>query len=123
MINTTFTYEYSAERNKEVENIRKKYLPKEENKFERLKKLDRNVQNAGTVESLCIGITGCLIFGVAMCMGLGAIDGARWLMILLGVVGIVVMLPAYFIHKAIRKKIKEKLVPEILALSEEIMQK
>ena len=41
MLNSTFTYQYSAEKNKEVENIRSKYLPKEENKFERLKHLDR----------------------------------------------------------------------------------
>ena len=121
MINTTFTYQYSAERNKKIENIRKKYLPKEENKFEKLKNLDRKVQNAGVVEGLCTGIIGALIFGVAMCIGLGALDGARWLAVLLGIVGTTVMLPAYFVYKKIAQKVKNELTPEILTLSEEIM--
>ena len=44
MENTTFNYTYSAERNKEVESIRNKYMPREESKLERLKKLDLRVQ-------------------------------------------------------------------------------
>lgn len=122
MLNATFTYQYSAEKNKEVENIRSKYLPKEENKFERLKHLDRKVQNAGVIESLCVGIVGSLVFGVGMCIGLGAIAGKMWLAVVLGVIGTIIMIPAYFIYKKIAQNVKEELAPEILKLSEEIMQ-
>ena len=43
MENNTFSYNYSATRNKEVESIRKKYLPHEESKLETLKRLDYRV--------------------------------------------------------------------------------
>ena len=38
----TFRYTYSAKEQSEVEAIRKKYLPPEENKMEQLRKLDRS---------------------------------------------------------------------------------
>lgn len=122
MLNATFTYQYSAERNKEVENIRQKYLPKGENKLEKLKQLDRRVKKAGIIESLCVGIFGLLIFGVGMCIGLGAIAGKMWLAVVLGIIGTIIMIPAYFIYKKISKDVKAELTPEILKLSEEIMQ-
>ena len=38
----TFEYTYSAKQQQEIENIRKKYLPKEEDKMEQLRRLDRS---------------------------------------------------------------------------------
>ena len=37
----TFTYTYSAKQQEEIRNIRKKYLPREEDKMEQLRRLDR----------------------------------------------------------------------------------
>lgn len=51
-----FSYIYSAKENKEILEIRKKYLPREESKLDELKRLDKIVQTSGTVESLCAGI-------------------------------------------------------------------
>lgn len=116
-----FTYNYSAEKNNEVANIRKKYLPKQEDKLETLKKLDARVKRAGVAESLSVGIVGCLIFGVAMCFGLKVFSASAFVTVLLGVLGVIVMLPAYPLYKRINSKVKEKLTPEILRLSEEII--
>ena len=116
-----FTYQYSAEQNREVEHIRKKYLPKEESKLERLRKLDGRVKSAGMVPALCMGIVGCLIFGVGMCFGLDVFEGADWLSVLIGLIGVTVMLPAYPLYKRIASKTKAELTPEILRLSDEIM--
>ena len=121
MENNTFRYNYSAVRNKEVESIRNKYLPREESKLERLKKLDLRVQMAGTIESLCLGIVGSLVFGIGMCFFLGVFVGAAWLTALLMVLGAVIMIPAYPIYRCISRKTKAELTPEILRLSEEIM--
>ena len=121
MENNTFNYTYSAARNKEVESIRKKYMPHEESKLERLKKLDFRVQMAGTVESLCFGIVGALVFGIGMCFFLDVFAGAVWLTALLMVLGTVMMIPAYPIYKRIAQRTKAELTPEILRLSEEIM--
>ena len=121
MENNTFSYNYSAARNKEVESIRRKYMPHEESKLERLKKLDLRVQMAGTIESLCFGIVGVLIFGIGMCFFLDVFAGAAWLTALLIVLGTIIMIPAYPIYRRIARKTKTELTPEILRLSEEIM--
>ena len=121
MENATFNYQYSASRNKEVEDIRSKYLPKEESKLEALKRLDLQVQMAGTIESLCFGIVGALVFGIGMCFFLDVFAGAAWLTALLMVLGAVIMIPAYPIYRRIARKTKAELTPEILRLSEEIM--
>ena len=121
MENGNFTYQYSAAKNREVENIRKRYLPAEESKIEKLKRLDRRVQNAGFIESMTLGIVGCLIFGIGMCFGLDVFGGADWLAFLFGGIGTLVMLPAYPVYRRIYGKTKQKLTPEILKISEEII--
>ena len=121
MENKSFTYNYSAARNKEVENIRRKYLPEEESKLETLKRLDYKVQSAGMIESLCIGIIGALVFGIGMCFFLEVFAGVAWLTALFMIIGTLLMIPAYPIYRRIAHRTKEKLTPEILRLSEEIM--
>ena len=116
-----FTYQYSAKQNREVERIRRKYLPREEDKMETLRKLDAKVQMAGTLPSLCIGVMGCLIFGIGMCFGLDVFEGADWLTLLFCIPGVITMLPAYPVYKHISKKTKAELTPEILRLSVEII--
>lgn len=121
MENKPFTYNYSAARNKEVENIRRKYLHEEESKLETLKRLDYKVQSAGMIESLCIGIIGALVFGIGVCFFLDVFAGAVWLTALFMIIGTLLMIPAYPIYRRIAHRTKEKLTPEILRLSEEIM--
>ena len=121
MENNTFSYNYSAARNKEVESIRRKYMPRAESKLERLKKYDRRVQMAGTIESLCFGVAGALVFGLGMCFFLDVFVGAAWLSALFMIIGSLIMIPAYPIYKRIASKTKAELTPEILRLSEEII--
>ena len=121
MENNTFSYNYSAVRNKEVERIRNKYKPRVESKLERLKKLDLRVQMAGTIESLCFGVVGALVFGIGMCFFLDVFAGAAWLSALFMIIGSLIMIPAYPIYRKIAQKTKTELTPEILRLSEEIM--
>ena len=121
MENKSFTYNYSAARNKEVESIRRKYMPHEESKLETLKRLDYRVQTAGMIESLCFGIIGALVFGVGMCFFLDVFAGAAWLTAILMICGTLLMIPAYPIYRRIARKTKAELTPEILRLSEEIM--
>ena len=121
MENTTFNYTYSAARNKEVESIRRKYMPEEESKLEILKNLDMRAQTAGAIESLSFGIVGALVFGVGMCFFLDVFAGAAWLEFFFMIIGTLIMIPAYPIYKRISNKTKAKLIPEILRLSEEIM--
>lgn len=116
----TFSYTYSAKENQEVLNIRKKYLPQEENKLEELKRLDNLVQTSGITESLCAGIGGALIFGLGMCLAMEIIAHMVWLGVILGLVGIVGMLFAYPVYRKYFAKAKQKYAPRILQLTEEL---
>ena len=121
MENKPFTYNYSAAKNTEVENIRKKYLPEEENKLETLKRLDSRVQCAGIIEGLCFGIIGALVFGIGMCFFLGVFTGATWMTAIFMIFGMLLMIPAYPVYRRIARKTKAELTPKILRLSEEII--
>lgn len=116
-----FRYTYSAREAKEVETIRKRYLPREVNKMERLKKLDERAQRAGVIESLVFGVVGSLIFGIGMCFMLSVFGTNPLISIPFLVAGTAVMAPAYFIYKRISARVKERLAPEILKLSEELI--
>ena len=120
---TTFIYRYSAKENMEVQEIRKKYLPREESKFEELKRLDYTVQNSGMMESLCAGIGGALVFGLGMCLAMQVIGSGLVMMvvgILIGIIGIVGMLIAYPVYRKVFAATKEKYAPRILQLAEEL---
>ena len=116
----TFHYTYSATCNQEVLNIRKKYLPREETKLEELKRLDSLVQNSGIMESLILGVGGCLVFGLGLCLAMKVIGNAMWLGILLGLVGTVGMICAYPINRKVYNKVKAELTPRILELTAEL---
>lgn len=120
MNESTFNYSYSASENREVERIRSKYIVREESKLERLKRLDRRVANAGLITSLSIGIIGVLIFGIAICIGLDVLMGGMTLAVILGMIGGMIMIPAYPVYRLCRRHAKEKYVPEILRLADEI---
>lgn len=117
----TFSYQYSAQQNREAEDIRKKYLPKEISKMEQLKALDRRVQTAGMVQGLTLGIIGVLVFGIGMCFGLGGFEGPQWPAVPFCLLGTCLMAPAYPVSRAIFQRTKDRLTPEILRLSDEIL--
>lgn len=120
---TTFSYSYSAKENKEVQEIRKKYLPQSESKLDELKRLDSIVQNSGMIESLCAGIGGLLVFGLGLCLVMQVIGTGAWLValgVLLGIVGIASMFTAYPIYHSIFSKAKSKYTPRILELTSEL---
>ena len=120
----SFYYKYSAEENKEIEEIRKKYLPVVESKVDELKRLDAQVQNSGVASALCIGVVGSLIFGTGMCFSMQVLGTGILTMILgmiLGIAGALVMAMAYPVYRKKQQKMKEILAPKILELSNEIL--
>lgn len=116
-----FEYTYSAKQQEEVKRIREKYVqsPKEEDKMETLRRLDAGVTQKGTVVSLILGIIGTLIFGTGMCCCM--VWNQLILGIIIGTIGIVGLSAAYPLYAYITKKERERIAPEILRLSEELM--
>ena len=118
-----FYYSYSAEKQNEIEAIRRKYLPREEeeDKLEQLRRLDASVTTPGLIASMALGIASVLIFGVGMCCFLvwdSFIPGA-----LLCVAGVVGMLAAPWLYHRLVEKRKRQIAPEILRLTEELSRK
>jgi len=126
MENHSFEYTYSAQRQKEVEEIRKVYLPKEEDKMEQLRKLHSIPTQKAQSASIAVGVIGALILGTGMslCMTeLGsALDNlAMVLGVIVGIVGIVLAILAYPVYNRTLKKERERIAPEILKISDELL--
>lgn len=117
----TFQYTYSAGDQEEIKKIRSKYLPKEENKMDQLRRLDEQVTQRATMYSLILGVFGTLILGAGMSLCLLKSGMAFALGILIGVIGMAVLGMAYPLYQRILKKEREKAAPEILRLTEELM--
>ncbi len=121
-----FHYTYSAAQQQEVEDIRKKYLPREEDKMEQLRKLHAIPTQKAQACSIALGVIGTLILGTGMSLfmtELGAALGslAMVLGIALGLVGMVLVALAYPLYNRVLKKEREKIAPEILRLTDELM--
>ena len=124
--NEHFSFTYSAQQQKEVEAIRKKYLPKEENKMEQLRRLHAVPTQKAQAVSLVIGIIGALILGTGMSLCMTELSGflggtAMFVGIPVGIVGIVMVALAYPVYNRVLKKNREKIAPEILRLSDELL--
>jgi len=126
MENHSFEYTYSAERQQEIEAIRKKYLPKEEDKMEQLRRLHSIPAQKAQAASIVIGVLGALILGTGMslCMtDLGAVFGHLAMVtgILVGLMGLVMVALAYPVYNIVLKKERQRIAPEILRLSDELL--
>lgn len=117
--NKSFEYTYSAKQQEEINSIRKKYLPKEENKLETLRRLDREVERPGMLWSIIIGVVGALLLGIGMCCTM-VWEGVFVLGIIVGILGMLIVAAAYPVYLKITKKQREKIAPQIIALSNEI---
>lgn len=127
----TFNYTYSAKEQEEIKAIRKKYAAPEqdEDKMAQLRRLDAAVTQKATSVSLVFGVIGALILGIGMSLAMtdigkiiGLLGGMAMLVgILIGIVGIVLVSVAYPIYNSIIKKEREKIAPEIIRLTDELM--
>lgn len=113
-----FEYTYSAPEQEEIRRIRAKYVPKEESTLDKLRRLDEKAERPGTIWSLVLGVMGTLIFGTGLCCCL------VWETFLVGIpvglTGLAMLSLAYPTYVRITKKQREKIAPQILALTEEL---
>ena len=121
-----FSFTYSAQQQKEIEEIRKKYLPREENKMEQLRKLHAIPTQKAQATSIAVGVIGALIMGTGMSLAMTEIGAALGVFamiigIVVGIVGMVLVAVAYPIYNRVLKKQREKIAPEILRLSDELL--
>lgn len=129
MENNSFEYTYSAQRQQEVEAIRKKYLPKEEDKMEQLRRLDRSASQKAQAWAIGLGTIGALILGTGMSLfmsdlgeQLGAYRNLAMVIgVSIGVIGLILVALAYPLYNRILRKERQRIAPEILRLSDELL--
>ena len=126
-----FSYSYSAREQEEIKKIRKKYAEDsartDESSIERLRRLDASVTKKGTVASIIVGVISSIVMGAGMSLVMTDIGAflpemlSLFIGIAVGVVGMVGVALAYPIYKAITKKERERIAPEVLRISEELL--
>ena len=122
-----FSYTYSAAQQQEIKNIRKKYLPKEEDKMEQLRKLHRSAGEKAQTCSIALGVIGTLILGTGMSLfmtDLGAVLGGLSPVtgICVGVTGMILLAMAYPVYNRVLRRERQRIAPRILQLTEELLQ-
>ena len=124
--NHSFEYNYSAAQKQEVEAIRKKYLPKEEDKMEQLRRLHYSATQKAQAASIALGVIGTLIFGLGLSLCLTDLSGflggtAMFVGIPVGLGGLVVLALAYPVYNTVLRRERKKIAPEILRLTEDLL--
>lgn len=110
-----------------VQKIRTQYTEKEHTELDQLKALDAKVKRPANVFAYVYGSLSAIIMGAGMSLvmtDIGTILGIADAMIpgiLVGVVGMILALTTYPIHKAILASRKKKYSAKILELSDAIM--
>lgn len=128
-MDNTFSFTYSAAQQAEVEKIRKKYVAQpEESKLERLRKLDKSATMKARRSALILGILGALILGsgMSLCMSdLGSILCIPCPMAVgvgIGLIGMLLVSISWPVYNRTLTKARAKIAPEILRLSDELLQ-
>lgn len=116
-----FQYTYSAKEQAEIKAIRQKYVPREENRIEKIRQLDRHVTQKATAIAIFAGVIGTLIMGGGMSLCLVGGGGYYFLGIPLGIVGLIILAPANYVFMKVSEKEKEKIAPEIIRLTDELI--
>lgn len=124
-----FRFTYSASEQEELKKIRQKYQPQEESKMDRLRRMDAEVTRKGTMASILLGVIGALVMGTGMSFlmsDFGEMLGMSANVTLVagcvtGIIGIIGICLAYPVYRWMVKKEREKIAPEILKLTEELM--
>ena len=124
--NDSFKMTYSAQQQEEIQSIRQKYVPKEESKMDKLRALDARVTQKATMVSIIVGIIGAMILGCGMSLimsdfGKALGDAAFPVGIVAGALGIALVVLAYPVYHRTLKKEREKIAPQILQLTDELM--
>ena len=124
--NESFSFTYSAAQQAELERIRKKYLPQEPDKMEQLRRLDRGASQKAQAGAIALGVIGTLVLGTGMSLCMTKLSGflggtAMFIGIPVGIVGIILIALAYPLYNHILKKERQRIAPEILRLTDELI--
>ena len=125
--NSTFVYNYSAPANREVQEIRQKYMPQPESKLDELKRLHRKVGKPARVFGGVFGALAAIVMGAGMSLvmtDIGTILGMTETMVpgvAIGLVGILMAIVNYPISRSILNSRRKKFSGKIMELSDSLI--
>ncbi len=124
--NKTFNYTYSAQQQEEIRRIRQKYAAPAEDKMAQLRKLDQRATQKAQAWSIAIGVIGALVMGLGMSLAMTELSGflggtAMFIGIPIGLLGMALAALAYPVYNRTLKKERQRIAPEILRLTDELM--
>ena len=106
-----------------VEQIRTKYTEKEDSKIDKLRALDKKVSAPAEAFAYSFGIIGALVLGAGMSFAMKVIGDSMAMGIVIGLLGILMVSVNYPIYKKLRASRRKKYAPEIMKLSDELLNK
>lgn len=120
---------YSAKEREDIERIRQKYVSREPDKMERVRMLDASANKKALSVFLILVICGALVMGLGMSLAMTELGESLKLEeiqsmivgIAIGVVGIILIVLSYPISGKVLKHERQKIAPEILRLTDELM--
>ena len=129
--NDGFSFSYSPLLQEEIKSIRDKYLPKEETVIDKVRKIDNAITRNALIISLIFGIVGALILGFGMSLIMTELaeaislndTAAMVLGIISGILGGALAALAYPSYIFTLKKGREKAAPEIIRLTDDLIDK
>lgn len=89
--------------------------------MEQLRRLDESATKPGLIVALIVGIISTLTMGFGMCCTMVWMGDLYIPGIIIGVIGMLGVACAYPLYSHITKKRREKLAPEIMRLTGELM--
>ncbi len=110
-------YKASVQDQKRAEDIRRQYISREDNKIEQLQRLDNKVKLPGKIAASILGV---LVMGSGMSLIMVWEDMQPGL--LLGIPGMVAAVLAYPAYALITNSRKKKYAPEIIRLSDDVIE-
>lgn len=125
MAEEKFSYSYSAKQQAEIKRIRNKYAgPTEaQDKMAELRRLDASASRPGIIAGWTLGAVSTLLLGVGMCCTMVWADTMFVPGIVIGLVGIIGIAASPVLCRKMTQKRRKKLAPEIMRLSDELLQK
>lgn len=110
-----------------VQQIRSQYTEKQHSELDQLKELDRKVTRPAMVFAYIYGTISALVMGAGMSLVMTEIGAMLGLVntmvpgIVTGIVGMAMALTTYPIYKKMLSSRRKKFAPEVMELSEKIM--
>ena len=120
MNNKTFYYSYSPTEKQEIEAIKNKYQPSEdEDLVLQIKKLDKRAENSCAIFSVFFGLVSTLIFGagLSLCLSMKIYYQGT----ILGIIGLAGMGLTPFLNERIKQVVKNKYAKKIVGLCDEYL--